>query len=190
AEDGIRDFHVTGVQTCALPIYDFLQDAAAKGVCGLVVEKFDPAVGLPQLVVTDTTAALGQIAAATREDFSGPLIAITGSSGKTTVKSMLTSILRECGEVLATQGNLNNHIGVPLTLLQLEPKHEYAVIEMGASGLGEIAYLCSLAKPSIAMINNVMPAHIAGFGSVDNVATAKNEIYQGLIAHGSAIVNL
>lgn len=170
--------------------HDFLQDAAAKGVCGLVVEKFDPTVGLPQLVVTDTTAALGQIAAATREDFSGPLIAITGSSGKTTVKSMLTSILRECGEVLATQGNLNNHIGVPLTLLQLEPKHEYAVIEMGASGLGEIAYLCSLAKPSIAMINNVMPAHIAGFGSVDNVATAKNEIYQGLIAHGSAIVNL
>ena len=114
--------------------HDFLADAAAKGVCGLVVEKFDPAVALPQLVVSNTMLALGQIAAANRAAFTGPLVAITGSSGKTTVKTMLTSILRECGEVLATQGNLNNHIGVPLTLLQLEPKHEYAVIEMGASG--------------------------------------------------------
>lgn len=170
--------------------HDFLGEAAEKGVCGLVIEQFDPAVALPQLVVSDTIRALGQIAACTREAYNGPLIAITGSSGKTTVKSMLTSILRECGEVLATQGNLNNHIGVPLTLLQLNARHEYAVIEMGASGLGEIAYLCSLAKPSIAMVNNVMPAHIAGFGSVDNVATAKSEIYQGLIAHGAAIVNL
>ena len=170
--------------------HDFLAEAAAKGVCGLVVESFDANVALPQLVVSNTMLALGQIAACNRAAFSGPLIAITGSSGKTTVKTMLTCILRERGAVLATQGNLNNHIGVPLTLLQLEPKHEYAVIEMGASGLGEIAYLCSLATPSIAMINNVMPAHIAGFGSIDNVAIAKAEIYQGLIANGAAIVNL
>jgi UDP-N-acetylmuramoyl-tripeptide--D-alanyl-D-alanine ligase len=170
--------------------HNFLTEAAAKGACGLVVEKYHAEIQLPQLVVKDTLLALGQIAAFNRNAFNCPLIAITGSSGKTTVKTMLAGILRECGEVLATQGNLNNHIGVPLTLLQLEAQHRYAVIEMGASGMGEIAYLCELAKPDIAMINNVMPAHIAGFGSIENVAKAKGEIYGGLSASGIAIVNV
>lgn len=170
--------------------HNFLTQAAEKNVCGLVVEKFNPSISLPQLEVSDTLLALGQIAALNRAAFSGKLLAITGSSGKTTVKTMLAEILRECGEVLATKGNFNNHIGVPLTLLQLHAQHEYAVIEMGASALGEIEYLCSLAKPSVTMVNNVMPAHIQGFGSIDGVAQAKSEIYWQLPANGTAVVNL
>lgn len=170
--------------------HNFLTHAAEKHVCGLVVEKFDPSISLPQLVVTNTLLALGQIAALNRMAFTGKLLAITGSSGKTTVKTMLADILRECGEVLATKGNFNNHIGVPLTLLQLQASHQYAVIEMGASAIGEIEYLCSLAKPLVSMVNNVMPAHIEGFGSIDGVAKAKGEIYQQLPTNGTAVVNL
>ncbi len=170
--------------------HNFLTQAVEKNVCGLVVEKFDSNISLPQLVVTDTVLALGQIAAMNRNLFTGPLLAITGSSGKTTVKTMLAHILRECGEVLATQGNFNNHIGVPLTLLQIEKQHEYAVIEMGASAINEIAYLCSLAKPQVTMVNNVMPAHIQGFGSIEGVAQAKGEIYQQLPDNGIAVVNI
>jgi len=170
--------------------HNFLSHAADKHVCGLVVEKFDPSITLPQLVVSDTLLALGQIAALNRSAFTGKLLAITGSSGKTTVKTMLADILHECGEVLATKGNFNNHIGVPLTLLQLQAQHQYAVIEMGASAIGEIEYLCSLAKPLVSMVNNVMPAHIQGFGSIDGVAKAKGEIYKQLPENGTAVVNL
>ena len=170
--------------------HDFLAQAADKKVCGLVVEKFDSSLALPQLIVTDTLLALGQIAAMNRAAFTKPVLAITGSSGKTTVKTMLADILRECGKVHATKGNLNNHIGVPITLLQLEAGLDFAVIEMGASAIGEIAYLCSLAKPQITMINNVMPAHIEGFGSIEGVAQAKGEIYQGLTAGDTAVVNI
>jgi len=170
--------------------HNFLAQAAAKNVCGLVVEKFDANIALPQLVVTDTLLALGQIAAMNRNAFNKPLLAITGSSGKTTVKTMLADVLRECGNVHATKGNLNNHIGVPLTLLQLNAEHDFAVIEMGASAIGEIAYLCSLAKPHVTMINNVMPAHIAGFGSIEGVAQAKGEIYRDLTAADTAVINI
>lgn len=170
--------------------HDFLAQAAEKGVCGLVVERFDSSIALPQLVVTDTLLALGQIAAMNRNAFTKPVLAITGSSGKTTVKTMLADILRECGNVHATKGNLNNHIGVPLTLLQLNADHDFAVIEMGASAIGEIAYLCSLAQPQVSMINNVMPAHIEGFGSIEGVAQAKGEIYQGLNAKNTAVINI
>lgn len=170
--------------------HQFLHQAAEKNPCAMVVEKFNPDITLPQLVVADTTLALGQLGALNRSLFHGPLVAITGSSGKTTVKTLVASILNECGETLATKGNLNNHIGVPLTLLQLEERHQFAVIEMGASGPGEIAYACSLAKPQVAMINNVMPAHIEGFGSVEGVAKAKGEIYTGLVVGGIAVVNL
>lgn len=170
--------------------HDFLQQAAEKNPCALVVEKFQPQIALPQLVVSDCLLALGQLAAFNRSLYHGPLVAITGSSGKTTVKTLVACILRECGETLATRGNLNNHIGVPLTLLQLEAQHQFAVIEMGASGPSEIAYSCSLAKPQVAMINNVMPAHIQGFGSIAGVAKAKAEIYSGLVAGGIAVVNL
>lgn len=170
--------------------HDFLAQAVEKNVCGLVVEKFDASIALPQLVVQDALLALGHIAAMNRNAFTKPVLAITGSSGKTTVKTMLADILRECGTVHATKGNLNNHIGVPLTLLQLSADHDFAVIEMGASAIGEIAYLCSLAQPQVTMINNVMPAHIAGFGSIAGVAKAKGEIYQSLSVNDTAVVNI
>ena len=170
--------------------HNFLAQAAEKNVCGLVVEKYDANIKLPQLIVKDTLLALGQIAAMNRNAFEKPLLAITGSSGKTTVKTMLADILRECGHVHATKGNLNNHIGVPLTLLQLNVEHDFAVIEMGASAIGEIAYLCSLAKPKVTMVNNVMPAHISGFGSIEGVAKAKGEIYEALAGHDTAVINI
>lgn len=170
--------------------HDFIQQAVDKKPCALVVERYFPDVNLPQLVVSDSLLALGQIAAFNRSLFSGPLIAITGSSGKTTVKTMLASILQQAGETHATRGNFNNHIGVPLTLLQLTADNQFAVIEMGASGPNEIAYLCELAKPDVTMINNVMPAHIEGFGSIEGVAKAKGEIYQALSSGQTAVVNL
>ncbi len=170
--------------------HDFIQDAVAKKPCALIVERLFPEISLPQLVVSDSLLALGQIAALNRSLFLRPIIAITGSSGKTTVKTLLAGILAECGSTHATQGNFNNHIGVPLTLLQLDAHHEFAVIEMGASGPNEIEYLCSLAKPQISMINNVMAAHIQGFGSVQGVARAKGEIYAALPPTGIAVVNM
>lgn len=170
--------------------HQFIEQAVAKNPCALVVEEYFPAIALPQLVVSDSILALGQIAALHRQLFQGRLIGITGSSGKTTVKTMVASILAECGKTHATKGNLNNHIGVPVTLLQLSADHQFAVVEMGASGPGEIGYLCSLAKPQITMINNVMPAHIEGFGSIEGVAKAKGEIYESLTAGTTAVVNV
>lgn len=170
--------------------HNFISQAVEKNPCALVVEKYYPDVALPQLVVSDSLLALGQIAALNRQLFAGPLIAITGSSGKTTVKTLVAAILSEMGETLFTKGNFNNHIGVPLTLLQIDAQHQFAVVEMGASAIGEIAYLCSLGKPQVAMINNVMPAHIEGFGSIEGVAKAKGEIYAGLMAGGTAVVNI
>jgi len=169
--------------------HQFLESAALKA-CGMVVETPDKRLAIPQWVVPNTVQALGQLGALARNTFTGPLIAITGSGGKTTVKEMLAVILRCKGEVLATAGNLNNHIGVPQTLLRLQPKHQFAVIEMGASAGGEIDYLCSIARPTIAVVTNVMPAHVAGFGSLAGVARAKGEIYSGLDKCGTAILNL
>lgn len=166
----------------------FLADVAGRA-CGAVVDTPDRTLSLPQWVVADTVVALGQIARCNRERFRRPVIAITGSSGKTTVKEMLASILSRRGRVLATHGNLNNHIGVPLTLLRLSAEDRYAVVEMGASAAGEIASYCHWAEPDIALVNNVAPAHLQGFGSLDGVAHAKGEIYQGLSARGIAIVN-
>lgn len=170
--------------------HQFIEQATEKKPCALVVEEYFPHIKLPQLVVSDSVLALGQIAALNRSLFAGKLIGITGSSGKTTVKTMVASILAECGNTHATKGNLNNHIGVPVTLLQLTADHQFAVVEMGASGPGEIGYLCALAKPQVTMINNVMPAHIEGFGSIDGVANAKGEIYNSLAADATAVVNL
>lgn len=173
--------------------HDFLPDVATRA-SGMVVQRPAKDINVPQWVVADTTEALGQIARANREASSAPVIAITGSSGKTTVKEMVATILRKAlGKeegVLATKGNLNNQIGVPLTLLGLGPQHRYAVIEMGASAVGEIRYLCEIARPDVVLVNNVLPAHVAGFGSVDNIARAKGEIYQGVSAQGVAVFNL
>ena len=169
--------------------HDFLSDIALKA-SGLVVSCPDKNLPITQWVVEDTTKALGQLARMNRNRFDGQLIAVTGSSGKTSVKEMITSIHSQSVKVHATKGNLNNHIGVPLTLLSMDADADIAVIEMGASGAGEIAYLCSIAKPDITLVNNIQHAHIEGFGSIEGVASAKSEIYSGLGANGTAVVNL
>ncbi len=144
---------------------------------------------LPMVVVPDTRRALGQLANAWRRRCQARLIALTGSNGKTTVKEMLKSIFRLAGPTLATQGNLNNDIGVPLTLLRLRPEDRYAVIEMGANHGGEIDYLTHLAEPDIALLNNAFAAHLEGFGSLQNVVEAKGEIFAGLRPAGVAVIN-
>jgi len=169
--------------------HDFIATVAASGACAAIVEK-KQSDELPQLVVDNSIAALGELGALNRDRFTGKLIAITGSSGKTTVKEMLASILATQGKVLATRGNLNNHLGVPLTLLQISSEHQFAVIEMGASALGEIAYLARVAKPDVSVVNNVGTAHVEGFGSIANIAKGKGEIYQYLPEQGIAVINL
>ena len=142
-----------------------------------------------QLVVSDTRIALGQIAAFVKSELSPKTVGITGSSGKTTVKEMTAAILSRLGKVLATQGNFNNDIGVPLTLLRLDKTHDFAVIEMGANHMGEIAYTTGLTKPDVAVINNIAAAHLEGFGDLCGVARAKGEIFSGLGENGVALYN-
>jgi UDP-N-acetylmuramoyl-tripeptide--D-alanyl-D-alanine ligase len=142
-----------------------------------------------QQPVVPMLVALGQIATMLRQRLHPRVAGITGSNGKTTVKEMLASILRQQGEVLATQGNYNNELGVPLTLFRLEPQHRFAVLEMGASKAGDIAYLARIAQPDVGLITNIGPAHLEGFGSEEGVARAKGEIYAGLPADGCAILN-
>lgn len=168
--------------------HDFLGDLDGK-VLGVVTEQAIPGSALPQWLVADTTVALGQIGRLCREQFNGPVIGITGSCGKTTVKEMLAAIFGLRHKVCVTQGNLNNQFGVPMTLFSLEPEHQVLIVEMGASGPDEIGYLCEIAKPEITAINNVMPAHVEGFGSVDGIAAAKGQIYTCLDRGGVAILN-
>lgn len=168
--------------------HDFLALARERGAVAALVEKkvSDP---LPQLVVADARLALGRLAAWWRTHYTCPVIGLTGSNGKTTVKELLAAILDRCGATLATQGNLNNDIGLPLTLLRLRSSHRYAVIEMGANHPGEIAYLTGIAQPDVALINNAGPAHLEGFGTVEGVAHAKGEIFSGLASKGIAVIN-
>jgi len=142
-----------------------------------------------QIIVDDTRIALGKIGAYVKQQVAPKTIGITGSSGKTTVKEMIAAILSRLGNVLATNGNFNNDIGVPLTLLRLEDKHAFAVIEMGANHMGEIAYTTELVKPDVAMINNIAAAHLEGFGDLCGVARAKGEIFSGLPSNGVALYN-
>ncbi len=144
--------------------HDYLNDVAGKGAVAALVEREVADSALPQLLVKDTRQALGQLGALNRAAFTQPVAAVTGSSGKTTVKEMLASILRTRGPVLATRGNLNNDLGVPLTLIELAPEHTSAVIELGASRLGEIAYTVGLTKPHVAILNNAGTAHVGEFG--------------------------
>ena len=169
--------------------HDYLNDVAAKGAVGALVEREVPGATLPQLVVSDTRHALAQLGGLNRRAFDKPVAAITGSSGKTTVKEMLASILRTRGTVLATRGNLNNDLGVPLTLLELAPEHMAAVIELGASRVGEIAYTAGLTKPHVAVITNAGTAHVGEFGGPDKIVLAKGEIIEGLDDKGVAILN-
>lgn len=170
----------------------YLGEVAAKGAVAALVERHVADVALPQLVVADTRIALGQLGALNRAAFAGPLVAITGSSGKTSVKEMLASILRAAygaDAVLATRGNLNNDLGAPLTLLELAPQHQAAVIELGASRLGEIAYTVSLARPDVSLITNAGTAHVGEFGGPEKIVEAKGEILDGLDAQGIAVLN-
>ncbi len=166
----------------------YLDVAAEAGALAALVKR-ETRADLPQLVVSDTQRGLGHLGAYNRSLFNGPLVAITGSNGKTTAKTMISSVLSQRGATLATEGNLNNEIGVPLTLLRLAPEHEFAVVEMGAAKAGDIAWLCELARPTVAVLLNAMPAHLEGFGSVAGVAEAKGEIYDALGSDGTAVVN-
>jgi len=172
----------------------FVDQVLAKGAAAAMVS--DPgtvkSASSPLLVVADTRLALGRLASWWRSRFDITLTAVTGSNGKTTVKEMLAASLRMhagADAVLATQGNLNNDIGVPLTLLGLRSNHRYAVIEMGMNHLGEIAYLSRLARPTIALINNAGTAHIGEVGSVEGIARAKGEVFEGLAQTGICVIN-
>ncbi len=167
---------------------DFVAAAQAAGAAGAVVSTAQPAA-LPQIVVRDTQAALEQAARAWRAHFGGPLIGVAGSNGKTTAKEMTAAILAQAGETLATRGNLNNHIGVPLTLLRLTPAHRFAVIEMGANRAGEVAALVALARPSVGLITNAGAEHLEGFGSLEGVARAEGEMVAGLGDAATAVIN-
>ena len=174
--------------------HDFVEQAWADGAVAVMVSNWSEAerLGVPALIVDDVRLAYGRLAAWWRSLFTMPLTAITGSNGKTTVKEMIAGILRAyAGEdsVLATRGNLNNDIGVPTMLLQLQPGHCFAVIEMGMNHPGEIAYLSGIAKPDVALVNNAGTAHIGEVGSVEAIARAKGEIFSGLDASGVAIIN-
>jgi len=166
----------------------FVAQALEKGAAAAVVTELQDS-DIPQWCVADTRIALGQIAQLNRRRFDGPLVAITGSSGKTTVKEMLASIFAQRQSVLATRGNFNNDIGAPLTLLEIAPEHQAAVIELGASAEGEIDYTVRLAQPQIAILNNAMGAHLEGFGSLQGVVRAKGEIFDGLSEEGVAVIN-
>lgn len=167
--------------------HEFVLEAQAKGACAVVVNREIEGVEIPQFVVLDTVDALARIAQAHRLTMNCQVIALTGSNGKTSTKEMIAHILPP--NSLATRGNLNNHIGAPLTALQLSSEHRYAVFELGANHIGEIAHTVAVAHPDVALINNIAPAHVGEFGSIEGVARAKGEIYQGLSAAGIAVIN-
>lgn len=176
--------------------HDYLAPCLEQGAAAAMIDHPMAASELPAdtplVVVSDTRDGLKKLAAAWRLRFNIPVAAITGSNGKTTVKEMLASIVRQASSpsgVLATEGNLNNDIGLPLTLLKLRAQHQYAVIEMGMNHPGEIDTLTHLTRPTVALVNNAQPAHLAGLGSVEAVARAKGEIFGGLQADGIAVIN-
>lgn len=169
--------------------HGFLEQARAQGAVAAVVDCADESVSIPQLVVPDTLEALATLAAGNRNESSAALVAITGSSGKTTVRQMTASILQVMAPTLATEGNLNNHIGVPLTLFRLAPEHVYGAIELGASGLGEIAHTVAIVRPRVAILTNAGQAHLEGFGGYQNVVRAKGEIIDGVPENGAVVLN-
>lgn len=168
--------------------HDFVASAARQGAAGALVARPMP-VDVPQLVAPDPLAALAVFARAWRRQFDIPLIAVTGSNGKTTTKELIGAILSRRGAGLVTRGNLNNHIGVPLTLLELRPSHRWAVVEMGASGPGEIAHLAQIAEPTIGLVTNAGAAHLEGFGNLQGVANGKGELFRALPSQGVAVIN-
>lgn len=171
----------------------FAAQALQQGAAGVVLDAAQAPELAAAIRVDDTRLALGRLAAAWRRRFAIPVVAVTGSNGKTTVKEMLAAILRvETGSdaaVLKTEGNLNNDIGLPLMLLRLRGTHQFAVLEMGMNHTGEIDYLTRLARPDVALVNNAMTAHVGFLGSIENIARAKGEIFNGLTDAGIAVFN-
>lgn len=171
---------------------EFITEASNKGAAAALVNRHHDSP-LPQLIVKDTINALGKITEYWRDQFNLSIIAVTGSNGKTTLKNMIASILRAAcdhhEQVLATEGNLNNNIGLPLMLARLNDNHRFAVLEMGMNHFHEIAYLTKLAKPQVAVITNAAESHLEGVGDVSGVARAKGEIFEGLQPNGTAILN-
>jgi len=168
--------------------HHFIAEAIRAGAAGALLSR-PLQTPLAYVLVPDTRYALGESAAFWRGQFSIPLIAVTGSNGKTTVKEMIASIMWQRGRGCVTQGNLNNDIGMPLTLLRLRADDKYAVIEMGMNHKGEIDYLSRIARPTVALITNAAEAHLAGVGTVEDIARAKGEIYAGLADDGVAVIN-
>lgn len=168
--------------------HTFLLQAIEKGASAIIASEPVEA-SVPVIYVEDTRRALGALGSAVKQSVDVKTVAITGSSGKTTVKEMTSAILSRRGNVLATAGNFNNDIGVPLTLLRLEEQHDFAVMELGANHLGEIAYTTDLVKPDVATVVNAAASHLEGFGSLLGVARAKSEIFKGLDQNGVALVN-
>ena len=168
--------------------HDFVEEAAKAGAGAVMVER-DVPTDLPSVTVADTHQALKDLAAWWRSQFVIPVVGVTGSVGKTTVKEMLRAIFSGVGKGVVTAGNLNNEIGVPLTLMHLTPQDRYAIIEMGMNQAGEISRLTKMTKPTVALVNNAAAAHLEGLGSIEAVANAKGEIFSGLSADGVAIIN-
>ena len=167
---------------------EFVSGALTAGAAGALVDAAQPAA-IAQIVVPDTQAALEKAARAWRGQFPIPVVAVAGSNGKTTAKEMTAAILSAAGECLATRGNLNNHIGVPLTLLRLEPTHRFAVIEMGANRAGDVAALVEIGQPTVGLITNAGAEHLEGFGSIEGVARAEGEMVAGLKPDATAVIN-
>ena len=167
--------------------HEFVGRARAAGAVAAIVSREVPEAGLPLVRVADTVRALGDLARAWRERFAIPVVAVTGSNGKTTTKDMCAAIFAEIGPVLATAGNLNNEIGLPLTVLGLSEHHRFAVVEAAMRGPGEIAYLGGIAQPDVGVITNVAPAHLGRLGSLAAIARAKAELWSTLRPGGRAV---
>jgi UDP-N-acetylmuramoyl-tripeptide--D-alanyl-D-alanine ligase len=168
--------------------HTFLDAAARAGAAAALVAR-PVNHELPQVRVDDVLKAMGRIGAGWRDRQDLTVIGVTGSNGKTTVKEMITTILSAQAPTLASEGNYNNEIGLPLTLARLSPDHRYAVLEMGASHPGDIRYLAELARPDIGLVTNAAPAHLEGFGSLEGVARTKGEMFQALPDNGMAVIN-
>jgi UDP-N-acetylmuramoyl-tripeptide--D-alanyl-D-alanine ligase len=167
---------------------EFVAAAATRGAIGAIVDREVPHA-LPQIVVTDALRALQQLGQAWRAEFTLALLAVAGSNGKTTTKEMIAAILSRRGLCMATHGNLNNHIGVPVTLMRLEASHRSAVIEMGANRIGDVAELMRLARPTVGLITNAGAEHLEGFGTLDGVAQGEGEAVSCLDPSATAIIN-
>lgn len=203
--DGGKGVQITGISTDSRNInpgeifvplrgerfdgHDYIIQAVRNGAAACLSEEVIAGLAVPVLLVKDSLRALGDIASAARLRLKGPLIAVTGSAGKTTTKEMLATVLSRTGSGLKTSGNFNNLIGLPLTLFGLKDEHTWAVLEMGASALGEIERLTEIAAPDMGVITNIGPAHLETLKGLDGVSRAKGELFAGLKG-GTAVVNL